>query len=785
MKKYFIIGLLAIILVLPAGVKAQTTSTATAVNTDDVMAALRQQMSNLLQQIDKMQEELSRLRGEVVKVEEQIEKLTKRLQIGSTDKEVKTLQEFLKRDPEVYPEGLVTGYYGALTEKAVKKFQEKNGIEAIGVVGPKTLEKINKVIEEKKITICHIPSENPEKKQTITISKSALEAHMAHGDKMGACEGETIPTPTPTPIQKPIPTTPVCIQVITPAKDPTTGNCKIFPTPCDVPNNWINVDNCPISGNQPPIISGVGGPTALKIGEIGTWTVKASDPEQGALNYSVIWGDEAYGISASQAAQSTSYIQATTFTHSYSNAGIYNPVFIVVDNNGLSAKTSISVNVGEATPAVIYEQVKCVFKGSTGFQKCNAYTDNSSSVYYGKGCGGTETCVVDLKGYKGDKITWKSSCGGYAYTVMDGNNEYAEFVCPSTSSFINVLSPNGGEVWAKGSTQILQWQSSVDISTVYIKLRKGSDTYPGSEGMINGMISNAGTNPGSHQWTIPTTLPDGNDYAIRVIDKTGAVLDDSDAPFSIVTMVSQNQAPKITGGSVPPSLIQIGQTVNFSWNAEDSNKDNLVWSVNWGDGESMLGACPSSNPSNGQGWTLNTFHKWQQAGTYTVKTAVSDCKGGIYSQNLTVNVDTTVAPYITVISPNGGETWYMGKTYDILWKSSGVEKVYIAAKVFKDGVSVGALGIASSAENVWGSLGKYSWTPNSNHLREGNQIKIEISNTETPASGISTPETLPSDESDNYFKIIDQVSSQDSLSQMANSLNSIKSILEKMINDLR
>lgn len=561
MKKYFIIGLLAITLVLPACVKAQTTATAM----EDVMAALRQQMSNLLQQIDKMQEELGKLRGEVVKVEEQIEKLTKRLQVGSNDKEVKTLQEFLKQDPEVYPEGLVTGYYGALTEKAVKKFQEKNGIEAIGVVGPKTLAKINEVIEEKKITICHIPPENLEKKQTITISKSALEAHMAHGDKMGACEGEIIPTPT----QKPIPTTPVCIQVTAPAKDPATGNCKIFPTPCDVPSNWIKVDNCSIS----------------------------------------------------------------------------------------------------------------------------------------------------------------------------------------STSFINVLSPNGGEVWAKGSTQILQWKSSSDINTVYIKLRKGSDTYPGSEGMINGMIFNAGTNLGSHQWTIPTTLPDGNDYYIRIIDKTGAVLDDSDAPFSIVTMMSQNQAPKITGGSVPPSLIQIGQTVNFSWNAEDSNKDNLVWSVNWGDGESMLGACPSSNPSNGQGWTLNTFHKWQQAGTYIVKTAVSDCKGGTYSQSLTVNVSTTVAPYITVLSPNGGETWYMGKTYDILWKSSGVEKVYIAAKVFKDDVHVGSLGIASSADNVWGALGKYSWTPNSNHLREGNQIKIEISNTEIPASGVSTPETLPSDESDDYFKI--------------------------------
>lgn len=30
----------------------------------------------------------------------------------------------------------------------------------------------------------------------------------------------------------------VCAQVITPAKDPQTGQCIEFPTPCDVPSGW-------------------------------------------------------------------------------------------------------------------------------------------------------------------------------------------------------------------------------------------------------------------------------------------------------------------------------------------------------------------------------------------------------------------------------------------------------------------------------------------------------------------------------------------------------------------
>jgi hypothetical protein len=42
-----------------------------------------------------------------------------------------------------------------------------------------------------KITICHIPPGNPANAHTITISTSALEAHMTlHGDNVGACGSE-------------------------------------------------------------------------------------------------------------------------------------------------------------------------------------------------------------------------------------------------------------------------------------------------------------------------------------------------------------------------------------------------------------------------------------------------------------------------------------------------------------------------------------------------------------------------------------------------------------------
>lgn len=39
-----------------------------------------------------------------------------------------------------------------------------------------------------KVTICHIPPDNPENLHTISVSENALAAHLAHGDEVGACE---------------------------------------------------------------------------------------------------------------------------------------------------------------------------------------------------------------------------------------------------------------------------------------------------------------------------------------------------------------------------------------------------------------------------------------------------------------------------------------------------------------------------------------------------------------------------------------------------------------------
>ena len=72
--------------------------------------------------------------------------VTMSLGIGSTGADVTTLQTFLAEDPSIYPQGLVTGYYGQLTADAVTNFQTRYGIEPVGKVGPITMAEINNLI---------------------------------------------------------------------------------------------------------------------------------------------------------------------------------------------------------------------------------------------------------------------------------------------------------------------------------------------------------------------------------------------------------------------------------------------------------------------------------------------------------------------------------------------------------------------------------------------------------------------------------------------------------------
>jgi len=72
--------------------------------------------------------------------------ITSTMDVGSTGGEVSQLQQFLASNSLIYPQGIVSGYFGNLTRLAVIQFQVANDIAQVGTVGPITKARINAIM---------------------------------------------------------------------------------------------------------------------------------------------------------------------------------------------------------------------------------------------------------------------------------------------------------------------------------------------------------------------------------------------------------------------------------------------------------------------------------------------------------------------------------------------------------------------------------------------------------------------------------------------------------------
>ncbi len=113
------------------------------------------------------------------------------------------------------------------------------------------------------------------------------------------------------------------------------------------------------SAGGAPVISSFAGPVSLAVNEIGTWKITASDPENGTLKYSIMWGDEwtASDAAMRSMAPQASIQQDSSFTHSYTNAGNYTVALTVTDSDGKQARSTATVQVSPTACTKEYQPV--------------------------------------------------------------------------------------------------------------------------------------------------------------------------------------------------------------------------------------------------------------------------------------------------------------------------------------------------------------------------------------------------------------------------------------------
>ncbi len=123
--------------------------------TGDIVQENPASVKDLLAQIDALKKQIALL--EQGKTPAACTAITGNLVIGMAGSQVTCLQQFLKtQGPDIYPEGLVTGFFGNLTKMAVMRFQEKykaevlapiNLLQGTGFVGILTRQKINQLLK--------------------------------------------------------------------------------------------------------------------------------------------------------------------------------------------------------------------------------------------------------------------------------------------------------------------------------------------------------------------------------------------------------------------------------------------------------------------------------------------------------------------------------------------------------------------------------------------------------------------------------------------------------------
>lgn len=191
----------------------------------------------LLSQIKTLTEQLLALQKQLATTQAQgktVGILKNDLQEGVTDDNVRDIQKLLASDSSIYPEGLVTGYYGPLTREALKRFQAQHSLEVTGTIDNGTRgmlqEFLNKAQDYGGITPGFISTPAIVKEVTEIYLVNCKEKYQVAGALDSSCDRNVsdIPKVSEAPSVTEVPKIPETPKIVDVLKSPVTQT--VIPT---------------------------------------------------------------------------------------------------------------------------------------------------------------------------------------------------------------------------------------------------------------------------------------------------------------------------------------------------------------------------------------------------------------------------------------------------------------------------------------------------------------------------------------------------------------------------
>ena len=288
---------------------------------------------------------------------------------------------------------------------------------------------------------------------------------------------------------------------------------------------------------------------------------------------------------------------------------------------------------------------------------------------------------------------------------------------------ITIVSPDGGENWARGTIHTIRWNySGTPGYFVNITLLK-SGVF---NRIINSNISIGSGGSGSYSWLIDLTQAAGTDYKIMVTSTTNPAYNDTSSndfniPAASITIVSPNGEESMTRGT----------TQTIKWNS--SGSPGAYVKIELMKAGIFNRTIIASTPNDGK-------HPWlipaTQAPGIDYKVKITSTANASYNDT-SDNSFTIPVPSFKVVLPNGKENWIRGTTQTIRWNSTENPKSYVKIELLKSGI-LNRVIIASTLND-----GSNPWLIPATQL-PGTDYKIRIS---------STTNLSNNDTSDNSFTI--------------------------------
>jgi beta-lactamase superfamily II metal-dependent hydrolase len=236
----------------------------------------------------------------------------------------------------------------------------------------------------------------------------------------------------------------------------------------------------------------------------------------------------------------------------------------------------------------------------------------------------------------------------------------------STSPVVTVVAPDGGEEWAVSSQHDISWSATDEAGVASFAIDYSTDN--GAHWLQ--IQSQTNGNPQSYLWSVPSTPSVNCLTRVKAWDAAGNMGSDlSNSVFSII-VGSDTLAPFVNVSSPNGGENWFeGTTHSITWTAGDNvgiTSFKLEYTTDAGAGWIQIQDWIAGNPGSA-GWVVPN-------------TASAQCRVRVSCRDAALNIGMdssdsyfTISdplPAVTVISPNGGETWDCGSSHNLTWSDS-------------------------------------------------------------------------------------------------------------------